>query len=166
MKIKLLFLIAVLLATVIGAGAIPINLGQTTGSPASFANDLSRLNVQITAYNSLNTPALPTAVSAGGIGPISATGTSIVLDVTGWTYLSLKWADTDQFYYVGNDSGDLTFNSTVFNGNGQPQNLSGYDFFNPVNASVPDGGLTVVMLGAVLFVFWRGSSRPEARLKQ
>jgi hypothetical protein len=150
MKTKFLLPIAVLIATVISASATPIDLGQTTGSPASFANDLTRLNAQITAYNSVNTPLLPIAVSAGGIGPITATGTSIILDVTGWTYLSLKWADTDQFYYVGNDTGDLTFNSTVFNSNGKPQNLSGYDFFNPVNVSVPDGSSTVMMLGMTL----------------
>jgi len=100
-------------------------------SSAYETNDLVRLNDQITIYNNSNTPDLPTAVSAGGKGPIKATGLSITLDVTGWTYLSLKWADTDQFYYVGNDSGDITFDSTVDNKQGVPQNLSGYDFFKP-----------------------------------
>jgi hypothetical protein len=141
---------AVLLALIASAGAVPIDLGQTTGSPADLSDALTRLNGQITLYNIANDPDLPTAVLAGGLGPITATGTSTVLDVTGWTYLCLKWADTDQFYYVGNDSGLLTFNSTVFNGNGQPQGLSGYDFFNPKSSSVPDGGSAAMMLGAAL----------------
>ena len=138
------------MAGVISAGAVPIDLGQTIGSPADFNSALGRLNTQINIYNVANNPDLPLAVAAGGIGPINATGLSIQLNVTGWTYLCLKWADTDQFYYVGGDTGLLTFNSTVFNTDNRPQGLSGYDFFNPKSTTVPDGGSSMMMLGAAL----------------
>jgi hypothetical protein len=150
MNPKLLLFVPSLFLTVISACANPIDLGQTAGNPANPPNVLVRLNDQITIYNNANTPDLPTAVLAGTMGQGHLTGLSITLDVTGWTYLSLKWADTDQFYYVGNDSGDITFDSTVFNSNNKPQNLSGYDFFNPTTKTVPDFGSTALMLGAAL----------------
>jgi hypothetical protein len=148
MKLKPFLLVAALLAWLPSANATIIDLGQTIGSPASPANEVARLNGQIDIYNLANSTSLTYATLIGSPGQVMAGGTSISLDVTGWSYLMLKWADTDQFYYVGSDVGTFTFNSTVFNRNQQPQGLSHYEFFNP--NSVPDGGSTAMMLGAAL----------------
>jgi hypothetical protein len=126
-------------------------LGQSIGSPADASSILGRLNTAISAYNVANNPDLPTANLIGNFSG-SATGVlSIGVDITGWAYIVLKWADTDQFYYVGGDTGTITFNSTVFNPNGQPQALSGYTLFDPSpGSSVPDAASTMLLLGSTL----------------
>ena len=148
-------LIAILSATVLFSAstqATPINLGQADGSPADLQSALDRLNTAISAYNAVYNPDLPAAVLAGAIAG-SATGvTSVNVDITGWAYIVLKWANTDQYYYVGGDTGVLTFNSTVFNQNQVPQNLSGYSLYNPGTRTVPDGGFTVLLLGSAVSV--------------
>jgi VPDSG-CTERM motif len=127
-----------------------IDLGQTDSSPANLANEVVRLQGQIDIYNAANDPDLPDAVLAGAVQVSNLTGTSIDVDITGWTYIKLAWDGRDQFYFVGDETGVLTFNSTVFNQNGQPQNLSHYALFNPTGVGVPDGGTTVMLLGAAL----------------
>jgi hypothetical protein len=139
--------------------ATPIDLGITIGEPASVEDELVRLQGQIALYNAANDPDLPAAVLAGNSGelfPPSEELTSISLDVTGWQYLKLKWDGKDQFYYIGDDSGNLTFNSTVFNDNSQPKALSHYVFYNPTDDDdphVPDAGSTLALLGFVLAGF-------------
>lgn len=148
MKLKSFLLAAALLSGLPSANATIIDLGQTIGSPASLSTEVARLNGQIDIYNLANSASLSYATLVGSPAQVNASGTSITLDVTGWSYLLLKWANTDQFYYVGGNSGSLLFNSTVLNQNEQPQDLSGYEFFN--SANVPDGGSTAMMLGAAL----------------
>ena len=124
-----------------------IDLGITTGQPSGLANELVRLNQQIDAYNAANNPDLPAAVLAGAVDTQTPTGpTSIDVDITGWTYIKLKWNGNDQFYYVGDETGVLHFDSTIFNkGSGQPEGLSHYALFNPT--SVPDAGSSLALLG-------------------
>jgi len=128
-----------------------IDLGITTGQPADLASELVRLNGQIDIYNAAHNPDLPAAVLAGNSGQIDTpTGpTSINLDVTGWTYLKLKWGNKDQFYFVGDETGVLTFDSTVPNPAGKGfKGLSHYVFYNPT--SVPDAGSSLAFLGLAL----------------
>ncbi len=126
------------------------DLFAVTGSNgADVANELAFLNLGIIpTYNAANNPDIPTATLGDSTGNTSGGGgTSITLDVTGWTYLLLKWDGEFQYIYLHGESGLMTFNSTVFNTAGQPQGLSGYVFFGP---TVPDGGATIFLLGAAL----------------
>jgi hypothetical protein len=144
--LKLITLAAVALAAVPLANAIPIYLGSQAGEPASAEQRLVRLNQQIDLYNSTYSPDLPTAVIEGNSQIEDQTGTSITVDVTGWSYLVLKWAHDDFYWYVGGDTGSLLFESQSFNEKGNAQDLSGYGLFNPTTR-VPDGASTVVLLG-------------------
>ena len=140
-----------ILAATLTSHAIPINLGQTGGSPAGPSDELVRLDNQISMYDEAYDANLPAGTLTGSPGQVAGSGTAISLNVTGWDYILLKWADTDQFYYLGTTTGSVTFDSTVFNGNNQPQALSHYEFFNPYTpTSVPDGGSTAVLLGAAM----------------
>ena len=76
---------------------------------------------------------------------------SITLDVSNYDYLKLKWDGLWQYYYLGSQSGQVQFDSTVFNQNGQAQALSHYTFFSPTVQTVPDGGATFGLLGSALF---------------
>jgi hypothetical protein len=146
---------AAILSSALAAQAVIIDLGITAGSPASQAHTLSRLNGQINIYNAAFNPDLPAALLAGSTDTVTpGGGTSIALDITGWSYLSLKWGNSEQHYYIGDDSGVVTFNSTVFNENSRRRpalGLSGYSFFNPgTTTKVPDAGTSVLLLGAGL----------------
>jgi hypothetical protein len=130
-----------------------IDLGKTTSHPADLADEVLRLQGQIDLYNATNNPDLPDATLVGAVQVQAPSDglTSIDIDITGWTYIKLAWDGMDQFYYVGDETGVLTFESTVFNQNGQPQALSHYALFNPTGGpGVPDGGTTVMLLGAAL----------------
>jgi hypothetical protein len=147
---KVKSLIAILaLSGAFSAQAIPIDLGTQNGAPADQGSRLNRLNTQIDIYNAANNPDLPDAVLAGSFESGSQTGTTISIDVTGWTYLVLKWSNNDRYWYVGGDTGVISFPSTSFNQNNQPQDLSGYSLFNPTSR-VPDAGTTLVLLGGSL----------------
>jgi hypothetical protein len=152
---KTLKYIAAIAVTCASLGLAPrasaiINLGQTESNPANLANEVVRLQSRIDIYNAANNPDLPDAVLADAVQVSGLTGLTIDVDITGWTYIKLAWDGMDQFYYVGDETGVLTFNSTVFNDNGEPQNLSHYALFNPTGGGVPDGGTTVMLLGAAL----------------
>jgi hypothetical protein len=153
---KTLKYIAAIAITCASLGLAPrasaiIDLGQTQSNPANLANEVVRLQGQIDTYNAANNTDLPDAELAGAVQVSNLTGTSISIDITGWTYIKLAWDGMDQFYYVGDETGVLTFNSTVFNQNGEPQNLSHYALFNPFTPpGVPDGGTTVMLLGVAL----------------
>jgi hypothetical protein len=129
-----------------------IDLGQTDSSPADLQSELDRLNGQIDIYNAANDPDLAAAVLAGAFKvDASSDGiTSIDIDITGFAYIKLAWDGKDQFYFVGDETGVQTFDSTVFNQNNQPQALSHYALFNPGGNGVPDGGSTVALLGVAL----------------
>lgn len=150
MKLKQLILSAsaglAVLVIVPFAEAVPINLGQTTGSPDGVTYELNRLNSQISSYNSQNNAALSSGTLTGDSGNINTGngGTSITINCSGWNYIVLDWSGTDQFYYLGDLSGNYTFTSTVESGNNQLQTLTHYACFT----AVPDGGDTALLLGA------------------
>jgi VPDSG-CTERM motif len=83
-------------------------------------------------------------------GAVSGTGTSINLGAGGvFSYLFAKYDgqnDISQVWYVGNLSGMLTIPADGPLGHG----LSGWILFPPGGGQVPDGGTTVMLLGAAL----------------
>jgi hypothetical protein len=87
---------------------------------------------------------LPTAIWA-----MNGTGTSVALGVIGtYNYLFAKYDGPNQgsvVWYVGNLFGTITIPSQ-WNGYG----LSGWTLFGPGGAGAPDGGTTVMLLGAAL----------------
>lgn len=125
------------------ASAVPIDLGTTTGQPASASEAMNRLNAQIALYNAANGMDLESAVLAGAEKTeVPGGSTSFLIDVTGWSYLVLKFGPLNQHFYVGDDTGEQSF-TTRFG-------LSNYVFFNPLGeppASVPDAGNTVLLTG-------------------
>jgi len=154
------------------ASAVPIYLdppGQVTGSPSSPADELNRLKSAIITYNTATPANLPAAVAIdltplgvdksadGGQFKTPSGPTSITLDFSleHETYLMLKWGDIDEFFFVGNETGSVTFTSDVhpITPNGPNLHaflgLSHYDLFDPkrLGRSVPDGGSSLVLLG-------------------
>jgi len=95
-----------------------------------------------TRSNNVFSP-LPTAV-------FSLNGTSTTIDLgTGlYTYLFAKYDGPNygsEVWYVGNLSGIITIPAT-----GGQYGLSGWTLFDPTGTTVPDGGTTVMLLGAAL----------------
>jgi hypothetical protein len=85
---------------------------------------------------------LPTAVFA-----LNGTGTTIDLGTGGFTYLFAKYDGPNygsEVWYVGDLTGIITIPAT-----GGGYGLSGWTLFGP-GAGVPDGGTTVMLLGAAL----------------
>ncbi|HXG48461.1 MAG TPA: VPDSG-CTERM sorting domain-containing protein [Methylomirabilota bacterium] len=139
------------------------------GSPSGLAVEEDRLEYFIDRHNGL-TPAAPdgntytldfgTSVfpplpplpgyDGNSTGQIGAAATSLSIDVTGWEYLMVKWANDSYYYYVGGLTGTHTVvNDVVFNNKGKPQDASHYRFFGGTHG-VPDGGSTLLLLGSVL----------------
>ena len=86
---------------------------------------------------------LPTAVFA-----LNGTGTTINLGTGLYTYLFAKYDGPNygsEVWYVGDLSGIITISATA-GGYG----LSGWTLFGPGVPGVPDGGTTVMLLGAAL----------------
>jgi hypothetical protein len=85
---------------------------------------------------------LPTAVSA-----VSGTGTTINLGGGGvYTYLFASYAGLGaEIWYVGDLHGVLTI-PAIFN----LCRLTQWTLFGPAGAGVPDGGITVMLLGLAL----------------
>ena len=138
----------------------------TPGSPADPADVAPYINFMIglvpghsgTFHNPPHTqtvtrssnlfPSLPNALVPGAV---SGTGTTINLGAGGvFSYLFAKYDgqnDISQVWYVGNLSGILTIPLDGPLGHG----LSGWILFGPGGTpSVPDGGTTVMLLGAAL----------------
>jgi hypothetical protein len=95
--------------------------------------------------------ALPTAVFA-----LNGTGTTVNLG-TGhlYSYLFAKYDGPNggvEVWYVGNLSGIITIPGVGFpkRPGGQGYGLSGWTLFGPGQQGVPDGGTTVMLLGAAL----------------
>jgi len=117
-------------------------LGYPTGCPSG----------QTYEPTALATTALPQAMATGASrtdtpGGLPYTG----IDVTGWTYIYAKYDGPNSFaavWYV------LGLNDTVtvpqFGSIGPPAQyaMSHYTLYNPT--SVPDGGVTLMLLGGVL----------------
>ena len=86
---------------------------------------------------------LPTAVFA-----LNGTGTTIDLGSGLYSYLFAKYDGPNygsEVWYVGNLSGIITIPAT-----GGRYGLSGWTLFGPGGGQVPDGGTTVMLLGAAL----------------
>jgi VPDSG-CTERM motif len=90
---------------------------------------------------------LPTA---DGATAVSGTGTTIDLNALGtFTYLFAKYDgqnDVSQVWNISDLTGVLTIPGFGPNGYG----LSGWILFNQITPGVPDGGTTVMLLGAAL----------------
>ena len=136
----------------------------TPGDPANPANVAPYINFMIglvpghsgTFHNPPHTqtvtrssnlfPSLPNALVPGAV---SGTGTTINLGAGGvFSYLFAKYDgrnDISQVWYVGNLSGILTIPADGPLGHA----LSGWILFPP-GGQVPDGGTTVMLLGAAL----------------
>lgn len=186
MKIKLSSAVcAILLALIASANAVPINITTSGGANviaapksdlANFgdATVLSWLTGDIITYNSLNSKSLPAPTTiTGQIGLSGGTGgNSITVNVTGFDYLFFHWGGQGggwaQAFYVGGSTGSFAFdNSAIGTGTGPSVGgLSFYSFYGPTpivtHNSVPDGGSTIMMLGAAL----SGLSLVVRRLKQ
>jgi hypothetical protein len=139
------------------AGIIDLGVWEIPSGGESAEKELAFLNSDvIPAYNAANNPDLEPAT----LGTDNCTGTvtsecptgfsdgalTITLTLGDYEYLKLKWDNRWQFYYTDSVVGDVVFNSTVLNQNGKAQALSHYTFFSPV----PDGGATLLLLGAAL----------------
>ena len=69
---------------------------------------------------------------------------SVNLGAGGYNYLMIKWGRSSEFYDVAGLTGTVAFSNDI-NQNG----ISHFDIWGP-GTTVPDGGTTVVLLGAAL----------------
>lgn len=182
MKMKATFFAVLLFAALPLAQAVPVNIttsggASTVAAPASDlgnfgdATVLNWIAADVATYNSLNSTTYGTPTSTGAqIGQTSGTGgNSILLDVTGFQYLFFHWGGSQlaqggwaQLFYVGDASGSFNFDNSDITVNESPAagGLSFYSLYN--TASVPDGGSTLLMLGAAV----SGLSLTVRRFKQ
>jgi hypothetical protein len=156
------------------ANALPILINGPYGqwvNPANEATEYAYFLSAIAAYNAANNPDLPapgaidttpqliggaTGSGFGNANMPAPTPISITIDfgVEAETYVGLTWDGPNGgtlVYYVGGESGPITFSSPFFPAkNGEKQyGLSHYMFTGP-GTKVPDGGLTVGLLGMAL----------------
>lgn len=141
----------------------------TPASPSGLSSEEQRLGHLINLYNGTpsiapdgnayaslsgaNVPPAPLPVWDGtSTGQLGGGAASFNLDVTGWEYLMVKYANVAYFYFVGDLTGiHLVNNDVVSNDNGVPQNASHYRLFGGNDDNrVPDGGMTLMLLGAGL----------------
>lgn len=86
-------------------------------------------------------------------GQTSASGKSLSVNVTGYTYLLVKWGNVDELYYVGGVDGLISFSNDV-NNNG----ASHYDLFTGTSpqpqdqqhSPAPEAASTMMLLGGAL----------------
>jgi len=165
-------LVAAVLLTVTTASAVPVGspelLGRIIpGTPADPANAAVMVNFLVDAYNfsptarslgdNPNDPQLETyylspggSVPAGPLGYASLGGalavttqnTTLDLGTGGFTYITAKFGQDSEVFYVGGLAGQITLANLTGNHNG----LSGYVLFG-----VPDGGPTIALLGLGCF---------------
>jgi len=125
------------------ASYINFMIGLTSGTSGTFHNPPHTQTIT----RSTNTfPSLPNALVPGAV---SGTGTTIDLGAGGvYSYLFAKYDgknDISQVWYVGNLHGIVNIPLDGPLGHG----LSGWILFPP-GGQVPDGGATVMLLGAAL----------------
>ncbi len=94
-------------------------------------------------------PAAPLAMPgdiSGNLGlGLGGTSITIALGTGGYSYAMVKWGRDNEFYYIGGLTGDVVLNNDL-NQNGE----SHYDLWKGTPPGVPDGGTTVLLLGAAL----------------
>jgi hypothetical protein len=165
-KVGLVLILGILLGA-FAANAIPLVLNDTSsqylgsvtkGTPTSPGDEVGYINTLIGmgagTTSSLGGNTFVRSDKSFGALPVASllidwdkddTNPSNVIDITGWTYLYGK-------YGSGNDHvgalvwfvGDLTGQVEI-----PRHKLSHWSVFNP-KTSVPDGGMTVMLLGATL----------------
>jgi hypothetical protein len=178
MKTNLKLLVAaaaVALSLNVSAVPTPITsdylLGRVVpGTPSSEADELVHLNFLITKYNAgltgnqgdnpadagpevyhvepgsqVPAPNIPAATTA--VANVGASGdTTIDLTPFVYHYLGLKYGNDRHYYYIFDLSGEISLPGTGGNGKG----LSHYVLFDPQDTPMPDGGTTLLLLGAGL----------------
>jgi hypothetical protein len=146
------------------ASGLPINVTMSGGAPVAAApkSDLGNWNdatvfdwlvSDVANYETLNGVDLPTVTDIGNqMGLTSgAGGNSITLDLIPppYNYLVLRWQGQQggwaQAYFIDNHLGELTFDNGEIPGAGK---LLSYSLIS--DAPVPDGGITLVLLGAAV----------------
>jgi hypothetical protein len=158
------------------ANATPLLLNGPYGVviiPANPTDELAALTAAITAYNAAHDPDLPpagdidltpqliggaTTDGGGQAVPPAPTPKFITIDfgVERETYLGLTWDGPNGgtlFYYVGNETGPVYFESPYFPAPtpGNPNNTSQYGLSHYMfTGAVPDGGMTLTLLGLAL----------------
>jgi hypothetical protein len=163
----------ILLAICVGAlmplaQATPVNVTVSGGSPvvAAPSSDLGNFGDatvfswmvnDVAAYNSIASTTYGAPSNSGAlIGQTGGGGNSISLDVSGYQYLFFHWGGSQlqpggwaQLFYVGDSSGSFTFDNSAITVNETPA-AGGISFYSLYGTNVPDGGSTVMMLGAAL----------------
>ncbi len=157
-----------ILLGVVSAGAIPIVLttssSQYIGSvdpstPANEASEVAYINkligMGLNATTSFNGNELVRSGNSFGTLPVATllpdwdkdeTNPSNVIDITGWTYLYGKYGNGNAaigayVWFVGDLTGEVQVPA---------DRLSHWSVYNGTSTSVPDGGTTVMLLGAAL----------------
>jgi hypothetical protein len=125
-----------------------INFLITMATNTSATHDFGGSEGTQTLYRTTNTfGSLPTASATGAV---SGTGTTINLNTLGtFTYLFAKYDGQNDNSVVWNISG-LTGILTIPADGPLGYGLSGWILFGPGTPGVPDGGTTVMLLGAAL----------------
>jgi hypothetical protein len=125
-----------------------INYLITMGTNTSASHDFGGSEGTQNLYRTTNTfGSLPTASATGAV---SGTGTTINLNTLGtFTYLFAKYDGQNDNSVVWNISG-LTGILTIPANGPLGYGLSGWILFNQTAPGVPDGGTTVMLLGAAL----------------
>ncbi len=155
------------------ASADPIAVGDSRyiglaidGAPASAAWEVEYINFMIAlptpGYGTMSGPGqqieqiyrssrnfgpLPTAVLEGAINGSDPTTSPI--DTTGWVYLLARYGGWSHVWYVaGLESAEIPATASSGRGGDRATELSHYSRYN--YSQVPDGGTTLVLLGAAL----------------
>jgi VPDSG-CTERM motif len=108
-------------------------IGMGPGDFGLFMNQLFNRSTN-------NFGALPTAVFA-----LNGTGTNISLGTGLYSYLFAQYNTVSYVWYVGNLSGNIQIPLLTVGGR-----LQGWTLFSAGGQGVPDGGTTVMLLGAAL----------------
>ena len=108
-------------------------IGMNTGDIGVFMN-------QVFNRSTNNFGALPTAVFA-----LNGTGINIPLGTGLYSYLFAQYNGASYVWYVGNLSGNVQIPPITIGGL-----LVGWTLFSAGGQGVPDGGTTVMLLGAAL----------------
>jgi hypothetical protein len=129
------------------------NTYQTTGTAPNPPHDDRVYTVTIGDPSGVPAPPLPLATWNSIGDKFSDPVTTISVDVTGFTYLSIKWGDDTVFYYVAG-SGEITVPVPDFENSVNGKGASHYNLFgvDEVEISVPDGGSTLALIGLSLTV--------------
>lgn len=175
---KMAICVALVGCMALDAKAIPTQITELNiGAFPSFGdgNVGTQVGLAITAYNLANPSAtLPTSgigstpnikVNTGDVAPspypsFGANTLSISIPAGSYNYIFLHWGGPNedasyfnpQLFYIGGETGNLTFNApvnTAANGGTGRYGLSFYSLYSPTT-SVPDGGSTIALLGSAL----------------